>query len=294
MLLCYVFEAQGVLRVARHENFDAHTAFTATNVALNLFGFFPGAERFMDYGFLVPGWALRVEMLFYLAIAATMTLAVHAARFHKAAIGPAGIGLGMAILTAPLAVLATRGKAPAMLQFAPYFVYGAALYQWTRRPSRVVAALAAAALAGSFLQFAAQPTHNATLGFERAVGAEFTMLALLLATMTGLAFARWPRFKRADQALGDWTYVLYVSHPNVGILVLSMTVGYSYLNLVAGCALSLIVTLAARALLDPAVDRLRDAIRGRALDREPAPTPPSDRIQEGRFGANDGAEQRAA
>lgn len=298
MLLSYYFEALGTLRIARHEHFDAQTAFTARNVALNLLGFLPGSERLIDYNFLVPGWALRVETLFYVLMAAAMALAATAERLRGPALGAPGVGLGMAILIAPLAVLAALGKAPAMLQFAPYFVYGAALYQMARKPSRVAALVAATALAGSLLQFAMQPSHNATLGFERAVGAEFAMLVLLLAAMTGLAFARCSRFEHTDRRLGDLTYALYVSHPNVGILVLSMTVGYSYLGLVGGLALSLIVTLLSRALLDPAVDHMRDAIRGGRLDRagarEPAGRRSTDRVAHERFGVKDDAEHRAA
>jgi peptidoglycan/LPS O-acetylase OafA/YrhL len=83
--------------------------------------------------------------------------------------------------------------------------------------------------------------------------------------MTTLAFLELPWFRRVDRFLGDLTYPLYMSHVNVMIFALSVTTDYSFAALLIGLGLNFVVTPTARALLDPAVDRLRNTVRGRRL-----------------------------
>jgi peptidoglycan/LPS O-acetylase OafA/YrhL len=270
VLLCYSFSAHGMLRLAHHEHLDPRTAFSVRNLAANFFAFVPASERFMQFNFLVPAWALRVEVLFYALVVVAMTLSRLISRRGGAVPGALGVGLGLAIVVAPLSVMAGLGKAPEMFQFAPYFVYGAALYVIVRSRSPIAFVVAGVSLAGIIFQFMSLPSHNEAFGFERAVGAEFAMLLALLGLMTALAFMRFPGFRRLDRSLGDMTYVLYISHPNVLILVLSVTSDFSYAGLAAGLALSVLVTHVSRALVDPLVDGLRDSVRGQLLGGRPA------------------------
>ncbi len=196
-----------------------------------------------------------------------MSLAAKRRGFAKTDLFAVGFGLAIVV-----SLLALCGKAPAMFQYAPHFIYGCALYLVAARGSRVACVIAGLSLIGVLAQFFSTPTHDVATGVDRAVGAEFSMLVALLTLMTALAFSRFPRFAAMDRRLGDFTYPLYMSHPNAMIVILSTTAGYSYLGLVAGLGLAIALTVALQAVLDPAVGRLRDAIRGGALRDVAQPT----------------------
>jgi peptidoglycan/LPS O-acetylase OafA/YrhL len=270
MVLCGVFDVMGTLRITRHETFAPEIALTLKNISLNLLGFLPGADRFISFNFLVPAWAIRVEMTFYGLFALAMCLSLMGSRLGTAR-SVFSTGLGIAALVAPVAILATFGKAPPMFQYAPYFVYGCALYLVSAKSSRKAVIVMGASLIGVVWQFQSLPVRSAALGFDRAVTAEGLALAALMALMTLLAFSRFPKVERLDRFFGNLTFPLYMTHINAMIFVLSTTVGYSYAGLAAGLSLAVALTFLSRALVDPAVDRLRDAVRGRSLDRPAIP-----------------------
>jgi peptidoglycan/LPS O-acetylase OafA/YrhL len=261
ILLYAAFDLAGTLRLARHADWNAKEAFTATNIALNMTSFLPIASRFMSYSFLPIAWAVGIEMVFYLVLTGALVL-VYAAAKASLRLSLPTVGLGLAAVLAPLFLLNLAGRAPPMFGFEPYFVFGCALYFALSGRARIAGPIAAVAFAGIVWHFLNQPSHHPDLGFERAVAAEFGLLMALLCLMTALACIRIRGFRRADRVLGDFTYPLYLWHVNIMTLVLSFTAGYSYAGLTAGLALSLVATYGLRLVVDRNIDRLRDAIRG--------------------------------
>jgi peptidoglycan/LPS O-acetylase OafA/YrhL len=268
MLLCMLFYDAGALRLGRGIEFDANIAFSTKNILLNLLGFMPGAGLFIPHNFLIPAWAIQVEMLFYIVMMGAIALSMALGRRLGRHISVSAIGAVVAVSMAPLFLLSSLGRTFAAFQFMPYFVYGAALYIIVVRRQKAAFIVAAIALTGILFQFFSQPVRHSQFDFDRAVTAEFVALILLLSLMSVLAFVRVDRLKKADQFLGDMTYPLYMWHPDVLVLVLSITVGYSYFGLICGLLASLIVSFAAHRLIDPAVDRIRDAVRGRRIERK--------------------------
>ena len=102
-------------------------------------------------------------------------------------------------------------------------------------------------------------THGLSL-----VVAQYSILAALIGTMTWLAFKTSNR-RAFDRTCGELSYPLYLYHQNVIIVALSLTTGYSYPVFVTGVAMSLIVSYGLMRLVDPAVNRVRDIVRGRRL-----------------------------
>jgi len=263
ILIHYVFSKAGTLRIARVDVSFSQAAFAPTNIFLNLFSFAPIAHRSLSYNFLDIAWAIRVEMVFYLAIAASLVLVLlirgHSdVRFETAAL------IALLTLVPPFA-LTFAGRAPAMLQFLPYFAYGSALYFWAARRAPLALGFAAGALLVMIWRFLSQPGHHPEFGFERAVGTEFLELALLLSIMSGLAFKRLKRLRAADRFCGDLTYPLYLYHQNIMILALSLTSGYSNTVFAATIIAAFVAAYALHRLVDPLVDRARDRVRGRKL-----------------------------
>ena len=96
--------------------------------------------------------------------------------------------------------------------------------------------------------------------------AQAAILSALLAIMAVLALTTTsPR--PLDQRCGDLSYPVYIHHENALVLVLSLTAGYSYPAMLAGVALALALSYGLMLLVDPVVHRVRDAVRGRSLDR---------------------------
>ena len=288
MLICFVFNSLGTLRIERQAAWSPEVGFAWRNVSFNFLSFMPVADRFISYDFLSLGWAIRTEMAFYAAFALAMASSSWARRRGFASVSFFRVATGLATAGMALAVLATIGRAPPMFQFAPYFVYGGALYVFVARRNRFSLAVAAVALAGMAFQLWRLPIHNIAGNFDRSSPFDSAAFVVLLGLMTALAFLELPRFRRIDRFFGDLTYPLYMSHVNVMIFVLSVTTGYSSAALLIGLALNLVVTPSARALLDPAVDRLRDAVRGTRLsriDKEPHRKAPVDFAQENRVAA---------
>lgn len=180
-----------------------------------------------------------------------------------------GIGLLFAVLLSPLYILSVLGKLPAIFQLEPYFVFGCALYVLVARRSKVAVVVICVSLLAIAWQFFSQPLLHPRLHFERSVAAQFALLLSLLSLMIGLALARVrsERLRRVDRFLGDLTYPLYVSHPNVMIIFLSLTVGYSYsvlcISLIAALATAWISSL----IVDPSVRKIRDTVRGGPLNQ---------------------------
>jgi peptidoglycan/LPS O-acetylase OafA/YrhL len=261
ILLYVLFDLTGTLRLSRGDIWNPNTAFAPLNIAVNLLSFLPIGGRLATYSFLPIAWAVGIEMVFYILLAIALAVAQTTGKTPFRLSLPAA-GLGIAVALAPLFILNIAGRAPPMFGFEPYFVYGCALYFALNGGGRIAWAIAVVACAGMAAHFLGQPAHHPVLGFRRAVGTEFAVLVALLGIMTALARVRIGRLRAADQALGDFTYPLYLWHLDVMILVLSVTTGSSYAGLIAAVLLSLFATYGLRAVVDRNIDMLRDAVRG--------------------------------
>jgi peptidoglycan/LPS O-acetylase OafA/YrhL len=267
VFLYFVFDTMGTLRVGRSATFVADAAFAIKNIVANLLGFFPWTNRWMNYEFIEFAWAVRIEMLFYIVVAFGL-LIIHCAKFIGIRhLDLLHVGFWIAICFLPLFLLAMAGEAPAMFELEPYFVFGCSLYAVVKRGSWVAYATAGISLVGIAWQFLALPPQDPTMRFERAVDVQIVMLFLLLAVMIGLTFANLDKFRRLDRLLGDLTYPLYMWHMDVRVVVLSVTAGFSYVVLFLGLGASLFVACIAHAIVDPAMTRFRDFVRGRSLDQ---------------------------
>ncbi len=94
------------------------------------------------------------------------------------------------------------------------------------------------------------------------------LLFSLLAVMILLSTAQGQSVKSIDRQLGDLTFPLYLSHSYVSLAFRSLTLCDNVAILAAAFAESLEVAYASCSLIDPAVNRLRDFVRQRALDRD--------------------------
>ena len=277
MFLYALFDRLGMLRLSRDEVWPGEAAFAAQNVAANLFGFLPVVRRFMTSSFMTVAWAISLEMTFYIVVMVALGLS-------RAVSGRLSFATSMALLAcalAPLFVLALGGRAPPMFLYVPHFAFGCALYFVVSAGKRGSLWVCIASLAGMVLAFNVQPPLHEGLGFARATGAQFSLLAGLIGLMTVLAFARAGSAERIDRWAGDLTYPLYLWHVNVMVVALSVTTGYTLGGLAGTVVASLVVAWALRCLVDPLVDRARDAVRGGTARQSPKR---GDRLVPGRTG----------
>lgn len=246
--------------------FPAEQAFTLPNIAMNFLGILPLSDRFIRFNFVEIAWAVRVEMAFYLVVALSLLL-VGVARSRLGARAPSlGAMLLLASLAcAPLFGLAIHGRGIAMFQFLPYFVFGGALFYCVRSGSILACALALVALAGIDWHFLTQPAQHRVLGFTRDVTVQFVLLTGLLLLMGVLAYLPSRRIERADRALGDLTYPLYMHHLNVILLVFVFLPEYSLRAVGLAVLASVALAYGLHRIVDPLVDRLRTVVRGQKL-----------------------------
>ena len=261
MLAHEIFRATGGVRLWRSQPSFPADAFAPANVALNFIGIVPLIDRFINYNFLDITWAVRVEMAFYLAMGCAITVGGKLPGKRDFA----WAATALLLLLLPLFVFSVLGRGIGMLQFLPYFAFGAGLYFATidQRGGWLAVALSVPAMLWQcIMQHSAGPAPGMT---TPSLAGELVILIGLLGTLTVLAFSNITRWRKADRILGGLTYPLYLYHEDVLVIVLTFTVGYSYLVFAAGIALSLLMAIALTALVDPMVNRYRDRLRGGAL-----------------------------
>jgi peptidoglycan/LPS O-acetylase OafA/YrhL len=269
ILLYYFFDATKTLRIARDGAWTGESAFAIKNILVNYLGFMTYTNNFMTYEFIGIAWAIRIEMAFYIVVAAAIFLVRSHTSLSSQQPHLDRIGLLFAVLLSPLYILSVLGKLPRMFQFEPYFVFGCALYVVVARRNQVAVVVICVSLLAIAWQFLAQPPLHPRLSFERSVAAQFALLLSLLSLMIVLALARVRsvRLRRVDRFLGDLTYPLYVSHPNVMVIFLSTTVGYSYPILCVSLIAALVVAWISSLIVDPSVRKIRDTVRGGPLNQ---------------------------
>lgn len=264
--ICYFFNEIGILRFGREEHGLSESAFSGMNIFANILSFLP-VKSLMSYQFLTISWTLRVEFVFYVVVCGMLwaSSAPVVARIFRGSLSRAG--LAAAICFTPLFFLAVADKAPEMFRFSPYFCFGAAFYATVTHGGRIALATLVLSIVGMVLQFLAVPSLHPVAGFERAVGAQFLLLAVLLATMCWLATAQFVRGRRFDRRIGDVTYPLYLWHIAVMIATLSLTQGYSWVAFLIAIVASVALAMAMDALVEPAIGKIRNLIRGGRIEQ---------------------------
>ena len=268
MLAHEFFRLAGGVRLWRSQPSFPDNAFGLSNVLLNFFAILPMGRRVLDYDFLTITWAVRVEMVFYL----TMFCCIAIGRRLPWPRGFAVIASGLLVLLLPLLWLIIHGThGPGMLAFTPYFAFGGALY-FATTGSRAGWLTVLASIPMMFWQFIEDQIRIVPIqGIPLSITGNLIILIALLGAMSALAFASIAKGRAIDRTFGDLTYPLYLYHEDVLVVILTVTTGYAYSTLAAGFVLSFVTAAILMRLVDPAVTRYRDKVRGRALRQAQVP-----------------------
>lgn len=256
----FVFLSRGTLHLAERVWPDPNLltgAFGIGNIAANLVGFMPGANRAEIFDFIDTVWAVRIEMVFYFLVFACLVVRVNL-RIRRIGLLAWAYGIGAALV--PLLILSALGRLPEKIGLISYFTFGAALY-FTSAGKRM-APLVWLSLAGIVLHFFTLPVLNPENGYVRDVPLQAGLLTAMLGLMVFLAFTSFTRFRAADRWLGNLSYPLYLQHQNVEIALFSLAGGFSYGVVFGGIPLAVLFSYGAGRLIDPVVNRLRDRVRG--------------------------------
>jgi peptidoglycan/LPS O-acetylase OafA/YrhL len=237
---------------------------SAYSILINYFSIFPlapfpGHPADPSKSFILAVWALRVEFLFYIAFAVVIALASRRA--------PNRILAAAGTLAFGAFLLNRLGYAPRALQFGPYFVFGVA-YFYALRGSVAAKWFSLVALAAMIWQFAGYDARSPLAAIYDRPAQMLILLAMLLAFMV-LAQLRaegeaWSGIRKADQALGDLSYVIYLNHAAVQALFIRYAEP-TVLSFFLALGLTLLYALAMMALTEPPLRLLRDHVRGTGL-----------------------------
>jgi peptidoglycan/LPS O-acetylase OafA/YrhL len=204
--------------------------FTTRELGLNMLSFLPGlreAGLLPDYSFFPYIWAIRAEVLFYLALAAALVLTGWGQRLAPAT--PAARLSVWLALAGVSAVALTAGSVwgwlPDLLAFGAYFALGAAcFYAVNGRKAAMLFLPICLLLIG--LQY--QGTHSGkALAYPQNMTFQFALLGGLLLAVGVCAFARITsrRWLAVDRYLGELSFPLYLYHYPVGIGFSSVSLG---------------------------------------------------------------------
>lgn len=223
------------------------------------------------YYFVRYLWAIFVEFVFYGAMALAMLAWPLARRWFtlRAFAGLCALGAlaihGVSEYVRPL---------HSSFAFVPYFVFGASLYAWQDRRDRAALAVAVLAFLALMLHFSryTQGTVPLSAAWAGRLGEPPVLVPILIMLTCALVVIPLARIEvssrlaRADRAIGDLSYPLYINHYVVTIAVFSLLpVGGVAQG--AAIALSLAVSFAMMRLVEQPTAGLRARIRGRSVTR---------------------------
>ncbi len=245
--------------------------FSPHNILANALSVIPLSGRFgprIEYLYLWPVWSLRVELVFYLAVFASLAAATWYRRGtrYQTALDWTMAVLALAGMAAAAVVIAVGADSSA--HFTPYFVFGGAAFLAAREGAtlkgRVALALAVACAPLMFWQmWNYNPFIHATYG--RSHAAQVALHGGLLAAFVWLAV--WSRRAPGwwDRRLGDLAYPLFLNHLTIGAVVRSTGMDDTLAAPVAAMTLSVLLAIAMERLVEPAIKSLRDSWRGAVL-----------------------------
>jgi peptidoglycan/LPS O-acetylase OafA/YrhL len=239
---------------------------------------FPGFNPHEQFTFIGIVWAIRVEFQFYLIVAVALGAALLCARTLRLRMERIFILLLLAAVAAHLAfyVAWAAGHAPATFGFAPYFIFGGALYYAINGSRRALALvlLMIPFVAHHFLVYVL-PTL-AVFQVDQSVGPAITPvyktvdLLLLLSLLAGigvLAVLDWPPLRRFDRFLGELSYPLYLNHMIAGVVAASfIPADWGDGRMLLAFVIGLSVSYALYAAVEPTLKRARNVVRGHAIE----------------------------
>ena len=207
-----------------------------------------------DFEFIPFVWTLRLEVAFYLAVAAVVGACV-----YLRAAWPIGAGMVAGIVaSAAFLVLARR---PGILDTVPMFLVGGSLFLLERRPGWCRAAMLLVSLIIAAAGFAAWRQHG-----EPVLAWQFPLLGVLIGLFTYLATRRQGLLPRGvDGWLGELSYPLYLNHYVAGIVAGSLGAGLGFRLYVAAVAGAVVIAIGSSRVVDRRLRPLRDRIRKRTL-----------------------------
>jgi peptidoglycan/LPS O-acetylase OafA/YrhL len=219
-------------------------------------------------------WAIIVEFQFYFAAAA-----IYAIAQKSRTPGTILYGVGLAALVFYIFVHATNGfgRFYGAFGFAPYFVFGGAIYYGFIRASRAARWLAAAAAILCIHAYAVYIARLVLPGFAWSDAASLpsALIVSIALFCVGFAMFLWLAGKsiphgveRLDKRLGDITYATYLVHPAVIALMVAIRSQDSYGGIVTYiivCTASLLLAIAIFQIVERPVMRVRNVFRGGRL-----------------------------
>lgn len=233
--------------------------FSRGNLACNAIAFMPGPCD--NAAFFVPYvWALRVEVLFYIVVAAAVFIGQWSVR--------AAVAVASLVATAMFAC-AIIGFGPSAFSFVPYFVFGIALYFVATKPARtsLVASVAAFLLCIWTTVATVMPgfLSHKTISFETSVF-HVALFSLLTLVMVLLMNARVPRFsKTIDRKIGDLSYPIYLQQYAILVLA-SVFLPQSYWTIALVFPAALLIAWITDWVAERPLRLVRDAVRGQKLE----------------------------
>ena len=222
--------------------------FSARNLIGNALALIPFAQNnamgtLPAYDFIPIVWAVRAEVMFYVAAGAAAFL------------GWTGFGtVAFVVLLLQLATYAWQ--LPYNLsfygQFAPYFVLGVAFH----RRHRVVAGVALVATLAHYAVYVSAGASSAPAVVS------FGLFCLSLGIFARLS-GRQSRHVDLDRRFGDMSYPVYLVHS--GVIVLVSLVATGYLAHAAAIGLTLLIAVALIAAVEAPMRSVRARVRRAAL-----------------------------
>lgn len=214
-----------------------------------------------DYTFVRYVWAVRVELHFYLVYALLFWLISRCRDFR------AGFSMVMTIafsaFTAISIIAMTTGlKQLNYFNYAPYFMFGVAIYFASKRECTGAWYAAAVSFLLSVMHFATYVINSP----NRYVVAPTVTLGLLLLLIPALANVNVSKHcQKIDQWLGDLSYPIYLNHYVVTICVFSLLPQRNPEVFFLTIVLCIAISWLAAQLTEPFTIGLRNKIRGTAL-----------------------------
>ncbi|MBF0462032.1 MAG: acyltransferase [Magnetococcales bacterium] len=252
------WQVAGTLQSIEGEGLTA-AVFALPDLLKNYLSFLPSTKAvglLPDYSFLPYVWAIRIELLFYGVVFASGLLyrLTRSGVAHGFCLGVAGVG-GLAVAGFFLS------KAPG---YAPYFVFGAALF-YVRLGKKKAYGLLLPAIPMMVWHFwhthiptGDAPAYAANLPAQMAILVVLLVLTVFLSHYEGQYGQKWDRF------LGELSYPLYLNHFVVGILarnLFSRTITCFLIALVASFCLSVVLYY----LVDRPLKQIRNKVRRQML-----------------------------
>jgi peptidoglycan/LPS O-acetylase OafA/YrhL len=228
--------------------------------------------------FLVPAWSLDVELQFYLAapllllLCSDRTVAARALIVALSACGPALLLAGVEL------------PAAAVLPYLGFFALGVIAAQGTWQVTAAQAAVSLALVVASTLFICAIPGTRGVLLASQGPEAQLFWLNVpanalfaLLLTPAALWSVR-QRSGSTDRMLGDMSYVVYLLHWEMVILVTRYLAGLPFLERAAATAAAIVATGVSAWLVWRFFDRPLDELRRNWVQRRLSVASPAARV----------------